>query len=60
MLALVDLDHVAKAEEPLEQRPVPDQVVEGAEEDGRGRIAVELRGGVDVERRASVFRLDLA
>ncbi len=36
VLALVDLDHVAEAEEPLEQRPVPDEVVERAE---RGRAA---------------------
>ena len=57
VLALVDLDHVPEAEQALEQRPVPDQVVEGAEEDGRRGVAVELRVGVDVERRASVFRL---
>ena len=60
MLALVDLDHVAEAEEPLEQRPIPEQVVERAEEDGRRRRAVELRLGVDVERRAAVVGIHLA
>jgi hypothetical protein len=35
VLALVDLDRVVEAEEPLQQRAIPEQVVEGAEEDGR-------------------------
>ena len=43
VLALVDLDHVLEAEEPLEQRPVPDQVVERADEHRRRGRAVELR-----------------
>ena len=60
VLALVDLDHVVEAEEPLEQRPVPEQVVEGAEEDGRRGLAVELGLGVDVERWAAVVGVHLA
>ena len=60
VLALVDLDHVAEAEEPLEEWAVPEQVVEGAEEHGRRRGAVELRLGVDVERRAVVVGVHLA
>src|SRR5205085_11712906 len=54
VLALVDLDQVPEAEEALEQRPVPQQIVEWAEENGRCRVAVELRLGVDVERWAAV------
>ena len=42
-LALVDLDHMLEAEEPLEQRPVPHQVVERAHQHRRRRGAVELR-----------------
>src|SRR5579864_6519905 len=60
VLALVDLDHVAKAEDALEQRAIPDEVVERAEEDGWRWVAVELGFGVDVERRASVVGLHLA
>ncbi len=37
VLALVDLDHVPEAEQPLEQRPVPDEVVERADEHRRRR-----------------------
>ena len=45
VLALVDLDHVPEAEEALEQRPVPHEVVEGAHEHRRRGSAVELRPG---------------
>jgi glutamate synthase (NADPH/NADH) small chain len=40
---------VAEVEEPLEQRAIPEQVVERAEQDGRRGISVELRLGVDVD-----------
>ncbi len=60
VLALVHLDHVPEAEEALEQRPVPDEVVERADEHRwRGR-AVELGVGKRVERRAAVVDVDLA
>ena len=60
VLALVDLDDVPEAEQPLEQRPVPDEVVERADERRRRRRAVELLARQDVERRAAVVDLDLA
>src|SRR6478609_5783779 len=45
VLALVDLDHVAEAEDPLEVGAVPDEVVERAEEDGARERTVRLRPG---------------
>ena len=54
VLALVDLDHVPEAEEALEQRPVPDEVVERADEHRRRGVAVELDLRQDVERRPAV------
>ena len=45
VLALVDLDQVVEAEEPPQERPVPHQVVERAEEHRRGGRAVELGAG---------------
>jgi len=49
VLALVDLDRVVEPEEPLQERPVPDQVVERAEEDGRRGRAVQLGFGVSFD-----------
>ena len=43
VLALVDLDHVAEAEHALEERPVPDEVVERADEHRRRRRARRAR-----------------
>ena len=60
VLALVHLDQMLEAEQPLEQRPVPDQVVERRQEHRRGGRPVELGGGEDVERRAAVVDLHLA
>src|SRR5579884_1801453 len=40
VLALVDLDHVPKAEDALEKRAVPEEVVERREEDRRDRKSV--------------------
>jgi hypothetical protein len=60
VLTLVDLDHVAKAEEPLEQWPVPDEVVERAQQNRRRGGAVQLRLGIDVERRAAVVGVHFA
>ena len=59
VLALVHLDHVPEAEHALEQRPVPDEVVERADEHRRRGSAAELGAG-DVERRAAVAGLHLA
>ncbi len=58
MLALVDLDQVVEAEEAAQERPVPHQVVERAEEHGGGRGAVELGAGRDDDRRPAVVDLD--
>ena len=49
-----------EAEEPRKQRPVPDQVVERADERRRRRRAVELHVRQDVERSPVVLHPDLA
>ena len=41
--ALVDLDHVAEAEDPLDEGPVPEHVVERAEQDAAGGAAPSNR-----------------
>src|SRR5512146_2285790 len=60
VLAFVDLDQVVEAEEAADERTVPHQVVEGGEEDGRGRRAVELGPGRDVDGSAAVVDLEPA
>ena len=60
VLALVDLDQVLKAEQPLQERPVPDEIVEGGEQHRRRRRPVQLGGREDVERSAAVVDRQLA
>src|SRR5579862_2916762 len=45
VLALVDLDQMLEPEQPHQQGPVPDQVVERREKDRRGRRPIERRIG---------------
>ena len=53
---LVDLDHVAEAEEPLGNEAIPDQVVERGEQDGR-RVAAGLGARDHVEGAPAVLDL---
>ena len=58
VLALVHLDQVVEAEQPPEERPVPHQVVERAEEHRRSGGAVDLGAGGDEHRRPAVVDRD--
>src|SRR5271169_1399623 len=49
---------MVEAEDAVQERPVPHQVVERAEENGGGGRAVELRVGRDNDGRAAVCDLD--
>src|SRR5437016_12060001 len=60
VLALVDLDHVAEAEEALEERAVPEQVVEGGEEQGGRQPSAGLVAGRQEYGNLAVRNLDLA
>ena len=59
-LALVDLDHVAEAEDALEERPVPDEVVERREEQRGRHASVRLDVGGHEHGRLAVLDLEPA
>ncbi len=59
-LALVHLDHVAKAEDALEERPVPHEVVERREEQGRRYGSVRLGVGRHEDGRLAVLDVEPA
>ena len=60
VLALVDLDHVPEAEDALEERPVPDEVVERGEQERRRQRAARLGVRGDEHRRLAVLDLEPA
>jgi hypothetical protein len=55
VLALVHLDQVVEAEQAPQERPVPHQVVERAQENRRGGGTVDRGAGGDEHRRAAVL-----
>src|SRR6266581_2000475 len=60
VLALVDLDHVAEAEDALEERPVPDEIVERREKQCGRDAAVRLHVGRYEHGRLAVVDVELA
>src|SRR5262249_25976617 len=56
--SLVDLDQMLEPEQPPDERPIPQQVVERREEDGEGGGAVEQGAGRHDDRRAAVIDLE--
>ena len=57
-LALVDLDHVAEAEDALEEGPVPDEVVERRDEQCRGDASIGLGAGGHEHGRLAVLDVE--
>src|SRR5262249_31311254 len=59
VLAFVDLDHMAEAEDPLEERAIPEHVVERREQYGAGgHAAVEIGIGGNYHGGATIVDRD--